>query len=198
MTLPTLLLAFAGSPAMLQDPVPIPANTEQKAGTPKQVGAKQEAKKVDESAETATPIKEAAKKSGADRAMAEQLASAESRHRTRTAKLARLAEIAAEKDDAEMAARVSKLQKKNDDVYAKRVAQLNEKYGQDTVKAAQGKVEKKKGKPSEIAGKVKGRSSAKPVPGKKPAQAGKKAKEVGKKATGKGKENDAPSTEVQR
>ena len=210
--LPTLLLAFAGSPAMPQDPVPVPANTEQKAKTPQQVGIKQEAKKADESAEAETPIKDAAKKPGEDRAMAEQLANAESRHRTRTAKLARLAEIAEEKGDVEMAARVTKLQKKNDGIYEKRIGQLNEKYGQSKVKAAQGKVEKKKGKPSEIAGKVKGRSAAKAVPGKKPAQAskkpavagkkaenaGKKAEEVGTKAAGKGKKDGAPKTEVQR
>jgi hypothetical protein len=179
--LPTLLLAFAGSPAIPQDPVPVPANTEQKAKTPQQVGAKQEAEKASESTEAATPKKEAAKEAVEGRAMAEQLANAESRHRTRTAKLTRLAEIAEEKGDDEMAARVAKLQKQNDSVYEKKVGQLNEKYGQDKVKAAQGKVEQKKGKRSDVPGKVKGRAVKQP-----------------EKAAGKGKKDGAPKTEVQR
>ncbi len=120
---------------------------------------------------------------GNDMAMKRQLAGAESRYRVRSAKLAKLAAVAEEKGDADMAARVAALQEKNDSKREQKIAQLREKYGDEKVDGALKKVDKIAGNRKAAAAKVK----AKAKTGKQLKEQGKAGEAAKKKGLGKGK-----------
>jgi hypothetical protein len=95
---------------------------------------------------------------GGDMAMKRQLAGAESRYRVRSAKLAKLAAVAEEKGDADMAKRVAGLQQKNDSKHEQKLAMLREKYGAETVDGALKRVDKVAGNRKAAAAKVKAKA----------------------------------------
>ncbi len=137
--------------------------------------------KVGSGKEEADAAKEKAAKAKTDMAMKRQLANAESRYRVRSAKLAKLATIAEEKGDQEMIGRIAKLQTKNEGIRERKIVQLREKYGDETVDSGLKKVEAVAGNRKAVAEKV--RSKAKGKKGGKPEKVGgKPVKKDGKPA----------------
>jgi hypothetical protein len=118
-------------------------------------------------------------------AMKRQLATAESRYRIRSAKLARLAAIAEEKGDDAMAGKIAQLQAKNDGIREQKISQLRTRFGDEKVDAGLKRVDKIAGNRQAAASKVRQKAKSDRAQGKASAIKKSTGKQpAGKKAIG--------------